>query len=163
MNNIVVDTNVWITAGKLAAEVETIEEADCIEACVDWTQSFLSGDQRVLVDSEGKVFDEYWTYVSQGRFPGSSLFELYTHLWERFEFIEIEFDRDGYARLPDDIDFHDRADRKFVALAISTTPYAPIINAADSDWAKERKQLEDQGLTVRELCPDLIAASLREG
>ncbi len=162
MSKIVVDTNVWITAGKLASEVDTIEEIDCIDACIDWTGAFLSGDERVLVDTGGKVFDEYWTYVSLGRFPGSSLFQLYNHLWERFESKEIDFDGDGYAVLPETISFHDLADRKFIALALSCTPFAPIYNASDTDWEKERVQLEGQGLTIHELCPDYIEEKLRE-
>lgn len=161
MNNIVVDTNVWITAGKLAEEVDTIEEVDCIEACIDWTNAFLSGDERVLVDTDGKVFDEYYRFVSAGRFPGSSLFELYNNLWERFESIEIEYDEDGYAILPDTISFHDLADRKFVALAIAQEPIAPIYNASDTDWAKEREQLAQHGLSIHELCPDYIEVNIR--
>ncbi len=162
MNNIVVDTNVWITAGKLASEVETIEEAECIEACIDWTKEFLSGEVRVLVDTDGKVFDEYWTYVSMGHFPGSSLFELYNNLWERFEPVKIEFDESGYAVLPDPVSFCDRNDRKFIALALACIPYAPIYNAEDTDWAKERGQLEQNGLTINELCPAYIEERLRE-
>ena len=161
MNNIVVDTNVWFAAGKLASEVETLEEADCIESCIDWTSAFLSGDKRVLVDTAGKVFDEYWAYVSLGRFPGSSLFELYNNLWERFETREIDFDEDGFAILPEKISFHDLADRKFVALALSCTPFAPIFNASDTDWEKEREPLAQNGLTVHELCPDYIEVMLR--
>lgn len=162
MSNIVVDTNVWITAGKRASEVESIEEADCIEACIDWTSAFLAGDARVLVDTDGKVFDEYWVYVSLGRFPGSSLFELYNNLWERFESMKIDFDEDGYAVLPGTISFHDTADRKFIALALSCTPFAPIYNAADTDWAKERTQLESHGLTINELCTEYIREKMSQ-
>ena len=162
MNNIVVDTNVWITAGKLASEVETIEEVDCIEACIDWTRAFLSGDSKVLVDTNSKVFDEYRTYVSVGRFPGSNLFELYNNLWERFETVEIQYDDDGYAILPEALTFHDAADRKFIALALSQSPFAPIYNAADTDWEKERDGLREYGVAIHELCPDYIESRLRE-
>ena len=109
------------------------------------------------------MFDEYWTYVSVGRFPGSTLFELYSNLWERFERKDIAFDEDGYAILPDPISFHDNADRKFIALALTCTPFAPIFNASDTDWAKERDQLEQQGLSINELCPDYIRLILRQG
>lgn len=156
MDNLVVDTNVWVNAGKLASEVETIEEANCIEACIDWTKDFLSGNSRLLVDTESKVFDEYMTHISKGRFPGSGLYELYTHIWERFEPVEIQFDESGYAVLSAPISFEDPADRKWIALAISCSPYAPIYNAADTDWAKEREHLESMGLTIHELCPGYI-------
>ncbi len=163
MDNIVVDTNVWVNAGKLATDVETVEEADCIEACIDWTQDFLEGDLRLLVDTDSKVFDEYMTHISKGRFPGSNLYELYTHIWERFEAVEIQFDKSGYAILPEPASFHDPADRKWIALAMSCFPYAPVYNAADTDWEKERDHLESLGLTIHELCPDYIAQLLAEG
>ena len=69
MNNIVVDTNVWITAGKLASDVSTVEEANCIEACLDWSNNFLAGDAKILIDSLGKVLDEYGTYIATWCFP----------------------------------------------------------------------------------------------
>ena len=161
MNEIVVDTNVWITAGKLAKEVSTIEEADCIEACLDWSNEFLAGDAKVLIDSQGKVLDEYGTYIATWCFPGSKLFELYNHIWGRFEAVDVNFDDDGYALLPESISFHDAADRKWIALAIAITPFALIYNAADTDWAKEREQLAQHGLTIHELCPEYIKESMR--
>ena len=161
MDNIVVDTNVWVTAGKLASEAETIEEADCIEACIDWTKDFLSGQKRLVVDTESKVFDEYMANISEGRYPSSNLYELYNGIWARFEPVEIQFDEFGYAILPLAISFHDPADRKFVALALACNPYAPIYNAADTDWAKEREQLWKRiGLTIRELCSQYIVMKL---
>ena len=162
MDNIVVDTNVWVTAGKLAADVETIEEADCVEACIDWTQAFLGGERRLLVDTDSKVIDEYMNHISRGRYPDSNLNELYTSIWERFELIEIQFDESGYALLPPTVSFHDPADRKFVALALACDPYAPIYNAADTDWAKERPNLESHGLTVNELCPEYIKNRIKQ-
>ena len=162
MDNIVVDTNVWVTAGKLAVEANTIEEADCIEACIDWTRHFLAGGQRLVVDTESKVFDEYMANISDGRYPSSNLYELYNGIWERFEPVDIQFDEFGYAILPLGIAFHDPADRKFVALALACDPFAPIYNAADSDWEKERDHLSNYGLHVYELCPDYIAQLVSE-
>jgi len=156
MPNVVVDTNVWATAGKSIAEVETSEEADCIEHCTDWIAEFLDGDYRLIVDSIGKVIDEYQYYILPGRFPESELNRLYSELWGRLEYVDIEFDAAGHAVLPESVSFHDPADRKFVALALACDPYAPIFNAADTDWAKEREQLAEQGLTIYELCPDYI-------
>ncbi len=162
MDNIVVDTNVWITAGKLPSEVKTIEEVDCIEACLDWSTDFMSGEHRILVDSEARVFDEYWTYVSHWQVPGSRLFELYNNLWDRFETVEIKYDDDGYAILPETMTFHGAADRKFIALALSQSPFAPIFNASDTDWEKELEILEKHNLTIHELCPKYIEQLLRK-
>ncbi len=156
MDKIVVDTNVWVTAGKLAADVETIDELDCVEACIDWTQEFIDGDLRLLVDTDSKVVDEYMNHISKRRYPDSNLNELYTNIWEHIEPINIQFDESGYALLRLTVSFHDPADRKFVALALACDPYAPIYNAADTDWARERQNLEIHGLTVHELCPEYI-------
>lgn len=63
MLKVVVDTNVWATAGKTIAEVDTIDEADCIERCADWIVEFLDGNYKLIVDSNGKVIDEYNYYI----------------------------------------------------------------------------------------------------
>ena len=158
LTSIVVDTNVWATAGKSVADVDTIEEADCIEYCADWIQWFLESNCKILVDSEGKVIDEYQTYIGQGRLPESKLSQVYSELWGKLEFKVIQFDGSGYAILPEYISFHDLADRKFVALALTCEPYAPIYNSLDTDWAKEKQQLVENGLTIHELCPAYIEA-----
>lgn len=163
MLKVVVDTNVWATAGKTIAEVDTIEEADCIEHCADWIVEFLDGNFKLIVDSNGKVIDEYNYYILPGRFPESELNRLYSELWGRLEFVDIEFDEAGYAVLPEIVCFHDPADRKFVALALACDPYAPIYNATDTDWTKEREQLIANDLIVEELCPEYIAATLGSG
>ena len=159
MLRVVVDTNVWATAGKSIADVYTIEEADCIEHCTDWIMELLDGPRKVIVDTDGKVIDEYTFYILHGRFPESELHRLYSELWGRLEQVEIEFDEAGYAVLPEALKFHDPADRKFVALALAVDPYAPIYNATDTDWTKEREQLEAAGIFVEELCPDYISAA----
>jgi len=163
MLNVVVDTNVWATAGKSVAEVRTVEEADCIEHCADWIVEFLDGDYKLIVDSIGKVIDEYQYYILPGRFPESELNRLYSELWGRLEYVNIEFDMAGYAVLPETVSFHDPADRKFVALALACEPHAPIYNAADTDWAKERDQLVEHGLTIHELCPGYIQHMMPAG
>ena len=160
MNSIVIDTNVWAAAGKSIVDVETIEEADCIESCTDWIQRFLKSNSKVLVDAAGKVIDEYQRYIGQGRFPESKLSQLYSELWGKIEFKDIQFDDSGYAVLPQNIRFHDREDRKFVALALTTDPYAPIYNSMDTDWEKEKDQLAECGLTIIELCPNYIQARM---
>ena len=160
MPKVVVDTNVWATAGKTIAEVETIEEADCIENCANWIVEFLDGNYKLVVDSNGVVINEYNYYILPGRFPESELNRLYSELWGRLEYVDIEFDETGHAILPENVFFHDPADRKFVALALACDPYAPIYNAADTDWAKEHDQLALHSLTIHELCPDYIARKM---
>ena len=160
MNDVVVDTNVWASAGKPIAEAESIEDINCIESCADWINEFLDSDLKILVDSLGRVIDEYQAYILPGRYPESALNRLYTEVWGRLEFKAIEFDTYGHALLPEGIDFHDLADRKFIALAITCNPFAPIYNSVDTDWAKEASRLSDYGLVIKELCPDYIQSRI---
>ncbi|MCY4465736.1 MAG: hypothetical protein OXE46_09395 [Chloroflexi bacterium] len=137
MANIVVDTNVWITASKDPEEVSTMEEIACIRACVVWARYTVAGKDRILVDNKGYVVREYNRYMKPGNLPDSIRAELYSKLFDRIEPMAIEFDDSGFATLPDNVTFHDPDDRVYVALAISCDPFAPIYNATDSDWAKE--------------------------
>ena len=95
-----------------------------------------------------------------GQFTAANLIQLYTALWGKLEFREIEYDGDGHALLPDPLSFHDPADRKFIALAISETPFAPIYNATDTDWEQDKAQLHAFGITVHELCQGYIDARI---
>ena len=161
MNEIVVDTNVWASAGKPISEASSLVDIDCIESCADWINEFLDSDLKILVDLDGRVIEEYQTYILPGRYPESALNRLYTELWSKLEVKEIGFDESGHALLPEEISFHDLADRKFIALAITCIPFAPIHNSVDTDWAKEKTRLSEYGLVIRELCPDYIEARIQ--
>jgi len=70
-------------------------------------------------------------------------------------------DQAGHAILPASLSFRDPADRKFTALALTCEPPAPIYNASDTDWAKERRRLAKQRIRIRELCPEYITEKIR--
>ncbi len=158
MADIVVDTNVWVMVDKPISEVNTEAEKDCIIACADWLQGFIESDDRLVVDSlvTYKVISEYRRNVKKGGIAESLLNQLTGRLFYRLVERQIEFDEDGYAILPEGIDFEDPADHKFIALAMTSNPYAPIYNATDTDWAKEAEGLKQQGFTIYELCPAYI-------
>ena len=50
----------------------------------------------------------------------------------------------------------DRDDRKFVAVALASGTFPDIINATDTDWWAPRRALQQLGVRVRFLCPDLM-------
>ena len=163
MSAVVVDTNVWVLADRITSiSADTPDvEADCIEACYRWVQEFAQSDDILVVDSLYRIFKEYRDNVKAGGLAEQELNRLESVSLRRLVYIDVEFDINGHAILPSPISFEDEEDRKFIAVAIGVEPYAPIHNAEDTDWEKERQQLESQGLTIHELCPDYIALKLR--
>ena len=159
MSEVVVDTNVWVLADRItsiSAETSSIE-ADCIEACYRWMQQFVTSGDRLVVDRSYRIFREYRDNISKGGLAEQELNRLESIPLERLVYVDIEFDRDGHAIVPADVMIEDESDRKFIAVAITSMPYAPIYNASETDWTEEQERLSQFGLFVHELCPDYIA------
>ena len=67
-------------------------------------------------------------------------------------------DGHSFAEFPADqrlTTFH-RDDRKFVAVTAGCNPPAEVLNATDTDWWHHREALEDIGIRVRFLCPEMM-------
>ena len=66
---------------------------------------------------------------------------------------------DDFREFPQDPDLEnfDRADRKFVAVALVSGLGPPILNATDTDWWDYREPLRRNGVTVDFICPELMA------
>ena len=114
------------------------------------TGSLLTGHTGLFWNIEGTS--------ATGGFAEQELNKLETQSGKRFVGQQIEFDDHGHAILPPQIAFHDPTDRKFIALAMQFDPYAPIYNATDTDWTKEK--LAERGFAIYELCPDYIQSKL---
>lgn len=162
MTDVVVDTNVWAMVDKTIADVDSIEELDCIEACQEWLKFFTTSDDRLIIDWMYKILSEYRQQIKQGGLAEQLLNQLESKPRDRLVESEIEFDEHGYAVLPDDITFEDGNDRKFIAVAIQSDPFAPIYNATDTDWEKEKPALIAYGLEIHELCPDYIQSKMKD-
>lgn len=67
---------------------------------------------------------------------------------------------ESFAEFPADANLagFDRADRKFVAVALASGDSPPIVNATDSDWWLFREALQRHGVQVEFLCPELMQA-----
>ena len=163
MSEVVVDTNVWVFADRITsinAEIPA-SEADCIEACYHWLQDFVRSDDRLVVDQAYRIINEYRNNIRKDGISEQLLNQLESIPLERLAYIDIKYDRNGHAILPAPLTFEDEDDRKFIAVATAVEPYAPIYNAADPDWEKERQQLAQHGLTIHELCPDFVEKLLQ--
>ncbi len=158
MTDFVLDANVWVMADRRITHELPREERDCIKACRDWLETFVQGKDRLVVDWDYEIISEYRRNISQSGFAELHLNRIESESISRFVRVNLDRDSNMHAVLPNGLTLDDPSDRKYVAAAVQLMPFAPIYNAADTDWAKERAQLEDYGLTIHELCPELISA-----
>jgi len=148
----VIDTNVWIMIDRSIAEVESTEELDCIDASRQWLRNFITSSDHLALDNQYLILREYRKNIPQGRLAEQYLNQLEAQPRDRLIEVPIQLDENGHAILPTNITFADPGDRKFIAVAIQFTPYAPIINATDTDWGKEASILSAAGIIIEELC-----------
>jgi hypothetical protein len=159
MRAAVVDTNVLIVANE-ASDHATPE---CIIASID-ALSALRRSGIVALDDQFLILDEYRRLVSLEGQPGvgdAFLRYLYDNLYNdagcRLVTITAT-ENDSFAEFPVDerLARFDRDDRKFVAVAVGCEPTAEVFNATDTDWWHHRVALEENGVQVRFLCPELM-------
>jgi len=155
----VVDTNVLIVANQGADHVTP----ECIIAAID-ALSALRRSGVVALDDGGLILDEYFARASLAGQPGvgdAFLRHLYDNLYNEAvcRLVTVTPIEDGsFAEFPqkERLAGFDRSDRKFVAVALRCNPTAEVLNATDTDWWHHRDALEENGVQVRFLCPELM-------
>lgn len=154
----VVDTNVPIGAnGKGHANPA------CVLACIDALSNVLT-EGVVVLDDAMRILKEYMDHLRMSGEPGAGD-AFMKWVWNvqanesRCEQIRLtpryENGAENFAEFPDDPDLvaFDWSDRKFVAVALASLRGPSVLNALDSDWAKNYEALVRNGLTIRFLCP----------
>jgi hypothetical protein len=157
----VVDTNVPIGAnGKSHAD------PDCVIACID-ALSDIRSEGIIVLDDGMRILREYMDHLSMSGEPGAGD-AFMKWVWNvqadeaRCEQVPLtpshENGRENFAEFPPDPDLadFDRSDRKFVASALASPRKPTILNALDSDWAKNHAALARNGLKIRFLCPQHV-------
>lgn len=161
MPAVVIDTNVLVVANDKAEQAGP----DCVLACVAALEE-AKARKLVLVDSGMQIFEEYLRHASLAGRPGLGDAFL-KWLWSNqantrhCEQVEITLKADNpqdFEEFPNDpgLAGFDRADRKFVAVALASGKRPSILNATDSDWWDYRRQFEANGLQIEFLCPGLF-------
>src|SRR5690349_636044 len=99
----VVDTNVWVNIDKLPPESEA--ERQCILACFEWGKAFNNnGDHhKIAADLSYKILREYFANIKKGGLAEQYLRTLLTQPVTRIELVEIPFDAQGHAILPENL------------------------------------------------------------
>jgi hypothetical protein len=118
----------------------------------------------LLLDDSGRILREYTRNLGHRGQPGAGeVFVKWAHDNQAnpdvVTCVPITATTDGgwrkYEEFPDQLALQgfDRADQKFVAVALASGENPPILNAVDSDWWRHRVALTAAGVTVEFLCP----------
>lgn len=135
---------------------------ECVLACIDRMER-IKARERLLLDSEGRIFEEYPRPTGQRGVGDLFFIWAWRHRCnpEVCTLVRIEpHDDRGFTDFPDDemLAGFDRDDRKFVAVAIASGESPPILNASDKDWHDHRQALSRHGVAVEFVCPELMNA-----
>lgn len=156
----VVDTNVAVTANG--------KQGNATRACVDASARALQrvmADGHLFVDDAGEIVREYRNNLNARGEPGPGdifLKWVLTHEWGGIKVTRIPLTRSGdcvttFAALPAPRagTTYDPSDCKFLALAAAHGEHPPILQATDSKWWGWRDSLNDLGVKVIFLCPEI--------
>lgn len=158
-SEVLVDTNVPLTANGSADHANL----HCRNACIVELERIIDSC-RVLVDDSDLIMQEYRGRLSASGQPGAgdAFFRwLWLNRWNAARIGRISVTPHatrGFEEFPDapDLSSFDPDDRKFVAVALASETSPDIINATDTDWWTHRNALQQHGVNVRFLCPDLM-------
>ena len=156
---VVVDTNVPLTAnGKAKTSPE------CVISCIDALVKLLSDQQPLVIDDGWRILNEYKKKLSQTGQPGVGdrfLKWVLTNLANPSRCIQVPItprrnDETHFLEFPNDpaLSRFDRADRKFVAVALSHEDKPPIVVAIDRGWGRHEQALNKHGVIIDFLCPE---------
>jgi hypothetical protein len=161
MSNVVIDTNVWIMA-HVPVSQQPAHRLRCANTCRKWLTNLRDGERTVAVDHKNLILGKYWSYLEQTRPPGAPSLagEILREFQStgRINVVQIPLTEEGEPYLAPELNLQDfdRADWKFVAVALACDDNPPIVNATDTDWQQHIEALNAAGIIVEELCPDLV-------
>lgn len=138
----VIDTNVLIaaSAGDPAhpADIDaTPDDPELRSAVWSWLERFDDSNVRLVLDRDGRIFDEYTKRLGFNDFG----IQVVMHKWSTaaVDDVEVEYDENGHGVLPKCLArvVHDLADRKMVAAALAAHAdfgEGCVAFAGDTDW-----------------------------
>ncbi len=156
---IVMDTNVAVVANGKTGQADK----DCILECIVRLRH-IQEECLLLLDDRNRIIDEYRNNLNPSGQPGpGDAFFLW--LWQnqanqeycRNIAVTPHEDR-GFEEFPDapDLSAFDQDDRKFVAVALASGTGPKVLNASDTDWWHHRQTLQEHGVEIVFLCPELM-------
>ena len=163
--DVIVDTNVPITANGDACHTST----ECEEKCIGWIEEIMQSKYILRLDNDWHILGEYEGQLRSEGQPGVGDAFLKWVLNNRSNPAKCRLvpitpldgnSQSPFAEFPSDASLarFDRDDHKFVAVALATQVMSRILNATDRDWWVYRVPLEANGVQIEFLCPDAMAA-----
>ena len=167
MGSVVIDTNVMVVANGRSEAPQATEE--CVIRCRVRLAEILRGSEKILLDDQKRIIQEYKNNLNQrGRGHGDQFWlELVRRMWREGEKVimvpitPLAGSETDFEEFPnDDVslkDFH-KKDRKFVAVALAyQRDYeqdSPILKAEDSGWEEFKSALATHGVQIDSICDD---------
>lgn len=160
----IIDTNV-----ALAANNKADVGPACVLRAIERLERLMVGEVIVL-DDAFLILTEYGHKLNpKGQpGPGDAFFQWvlqHTRVLHRCEQVALALAEDGsFAAYPPaaELSKFDRADRKFVALALTHPARPPIVNACDKDWHEHHEALGTHGVDIEFLCPEEMTRPRRQ-
>lgn len=122
----------------------------------------------LVLDTGGRIFSEYQTYLSFSGQPGvGDEFFRWVHDFQwrdeyctRVMLTPTAADPDDFVEFPSTtpgLETFDRADRKFIAVAVANGAHTEVVEATDGEWWECREAFSEAGITITFICEDYIS------
>lgn len=150
MKDCVLDTNVLLVASA-AHPYSPWDDANHVPAeeqkkVFEWLAEFRTDASRAIVfDDLFAIYEEYRHKLSDQDY---GLQVVHEKMQVALRQVDLEWDDESHAVVPDEFQTFDRSDRKFLAAALSDPASIAIVNATDTDWLYFEKELEAAGVEV---------------
>lgn len=166
----VIDTNVLIAASAVdpnsaIAKDATPDLPEQRQIVNDWLFAFEQSDARMVLDGEGKIYEEYNNKLGFNDYG----IQVVMHKWSTaaVDTMDILYDDNGHAYLDEPLvlAIHDLSDRKLVATvleALSSMGECLIANAGDTDWYDWEEALTLAGIEVEQIIHEWAYAKWQE-
>ena len=157
----IVDTNVLVVANGKNAQANAEPAGACRLAAID-ALTDIKARRTLLLDADGEILDEYRRHCNYSGQPGvGDQFFRWAHQ-NAPKLANVSLTPHSgrrYDEFPSDqaLDKFDYDDRVFVAVASAGPAPNRILNAVDSDYSLHLPALSNAGITIDELCPEILA------
>lgn len=168
MSRHVIDTNVLIVASgehresPFCSDNHPVEDPIEAEKVFEWLALFETGSERMVIDSDWEIPNEYSNKLTDQDYGQRVFFEKLAR--NQVDFVDIAWDADpahpvkvAVLNEPLKTVVHNLADTKMVAACIKANEDVPdckIVNACDTDWYDWETELVAAGVHVHQVIDD---------